>query len=85
MRVWNRRRVPLVFMRLSRVRSVFVFARSPGDPSFLRERKTSPARYIVLTREDVRSPNSLSLVASIHTHTRAHTEIQRYWDVQAAL
>ncbi len=84
MRVWNRRRVPLVFMRLSRVRSVFVFARSPGDPSFLRERKTV-AVALYFTREDVRSPNSLSLVASIHTHTRAHTEIQRHWDVQAAL
>ena len=69
---------------LAFVRSLFLRGVPEIRPFFLRERKTV-AGALYFTREDVRSPNSLSLVASIHTLTRAHTETQRYWDVQAAL
>ena len=72
MRVWNRRRVPLVFMRLSRVRSVFVFARGPGDPSFFSTREKNGRRRAVFYSRR-RSFTQFPLTRCIYTHTYMRT------------
>ena len=72
MRVWNRRRVPLVFMRLSRVRSVFVFARGPGDPSFFSTREKNGRRRAVFYSRR-RSLTQFPLTRCIYTHTYTRT------------